>query len=245
MKRVIQLLMGAMLIAGALYLAFEPSLTDDSGNTTATNSAPASGENSSESRGDGDGGDRAAAANSENSENSANQPIGSTQTTTQIPLDLPAGATAEENAALLTGWLQEQGWLGEHDELVELFNSGTVGSVEVERVRQFHNGLPVYDSNLVVLRRDNVLVELDGALAVDVNLDIEPAVSIEAAWETASASVSFSVVAAVPEALQVHSRAGESHLVWVFRGGDMRARTEVLVDAHSNEVLRKVTKGAI
>ena len=243
MKRVIQLLMGTLLIAGALYLTFEPTLTDDSeqGSASTSSGAPSTDANAAS----GDGGDGTPAPERENSESSTNQPIGSTQTTTQIPLNLPAGGSAEENTAILTGWLQEQGWLGEQDELVELFNSGAVGSVEVERVRQFYNGLPVYDSNLVVLRRDNVLVELDGALAVDLNLDVEPTVSIEEAWETANASVSFNVVAAVPEALQVHARAGETQLVWIFSGGDMRARTDVLVDAHRNEVVRKVTKGAI
>lgn len=243
MKRVLQLLMGALLIAIALYLTFVPTLVDDSKEGSAsTASVPTGADARAASGGDGGG---VPVSERENSESSTSQPIGSTQTTTQIQLDLPAGATAEENAAILTGWLQEQGWLGEQDELVELFNSGTVGSVEVERVRQFYNGVPVYASNLVVLRRNNVLVELDGALAVDLNLDVEPTVSIETAWETANASVSFSVVAAVPEALQVHSRLGETQLVWIFTGGDMRGRTDVLVDAHTNEIVRKVTTGAI
>ncbi|WP_298633768.1 hypothetical protein [uncultured Umboniibacter sp.] len=240
MKRVIQLLMGTLLIMGALYLTFEPTLTDDS-EQGSTN--PSSASRSADTRNA--SGDGAPASERENSENSTIQPIGSTQTTTQIQLDLPAGSTAEENAAILTGWLQEQGWLGEQDELVELFNSGTVGSVDVERIRQLYKGLPVYDSNLVVLRRDNVLVELDGALAVDLNLDVEPTVSIEAAWETANASVDFNVIAAAPEALQVYSRAGVTQLVWIFSGGDMRGRTDVLVDAHRNEVVRKVAKGAL
>jgi Zn-dependent metalloprotease len=243
MKRVLQLLMGVLLITIALYLIFVPTLIDDSEESSgSTASVPSSTDANASSGGDGDG---APASERENSENSTNQPIGSTQTTTQIPLDLPAGATAEENAAILTAWLQEQGWLGEQDELVELVSSGAVGSVDVERVRQFYNGLPVYASNLVVLRRDNVLIELDGAVAVDINLDVEPTVSIEDAWETANASVSFSVVAAVPEALQVHTRLGETQLVWIFTGGDMRGRTDVLVDAHRNEVVRKVATGAI
>jgi Zn-dependent metalloprotease len=243
MKRTVLLAVGSLLLIVAVYLLIFDQTADVTTPSTPNPVPVGTSPNAEGSRGDGE----ASASNPANSESSetSDRPIGSTQTTQQIPLDLPAQDSKEATADAIADWLISEGWLTSADDLDTLVGGGNVGSLEIERVQQTHEGIPIYQSNLVVLKQDGRVISIEGALAVDINLNLDPTISIEdalAAEQARQMDETLRVAIEGPQ-LFIHQRSGASHLVWRIERGVVGDLYDVLIDAHSGERIREVKRG--
>lgn len=243
MKRSILLAVGSLLLVVAVYLLIFDQTADGTTPSTPNPVPVGASPNADGSRDDGDA-SATTPANSESSETS-DRPIGSTQTTQQIPLDLPAQDSKEATADAIADWLISEGWLTSADDLDTLIGGGNVGSLEIERVQQSHEGIPVYQSNLVVLKQDGRIISIEGALAVDINLNLEPTISVEDALAAEQARQMDETLRLATEGPQlfIHQRSGVSHLVWRLERGVVGDLYDVLIDAHSGDRIREVKRG--
>ena len=244
MKRTVLLAVGSLLLVVAVYLLIFDQASDGTMPST-PNPVPVGEATSTDgSRSDDGESPDTNPTNSESSE-ASDRPIGSTQTTQQIPLDLPAQDSKEATADAIADWLISEGWLTSADDLDTLIGGGNVGALEIERVQQTHQSIPVYQSNLVVLKQDGRVISIEGALAVDINLNLYPTISVEdalVAEQARQADETLRLAAEGPQ-LFIHQRSGVSHLVWRIERGVVGDIYDVLIDAHTGDRIREVKRG--
>ena len=173
------------------------------------------------------------------------QPSTSTPGTTQVQLELPAGSSPEENARNVAEQLRDLGYFIEEDELHVLFSGGGVGSLELERVSQTHQGLPVYGSNLLILRRGDTVLGVEGPIATIPIIDIEPAVTSDVGRE-ALMSEGYEVQGMCYESeLYIHAVFGSSNLAWCYQVVNAEGEQyEALVNAQTGSLITVVAMRA-
>ena len=164
------------------------------------------------------------------------------QEVSHLQPSIRAGDTPAETSSLVTGWLREQALISLNDS-IEFHQSGQ-NSAGAVGYRQLHQGIPVFGAKIEIVEANQQVTSIHGSTKFIELADVEPAVELEAAWETASSSVEFGVIAAIPEALQVFDTADGAKLVWVFKGRGEGADTSVLVDAKENILVAIEVDGA-
>ncbi len=161
---------------------------------------------------------------------------------TTVDLNMPAGRNINENASLVAARLRHLGLFIESDDLVPLFDSGAVGELHIERMQQLHSGVPVYASSLLVLRRGEELIEIEGPIATVTNLSVDPEVTSAFALNRVT-EAGFTEVTTCTDALYIYLSNNVPVLVWCFTEFTTTHSRDILVNAHTGDLVRIVSRG--
>ena len=109
----------------------------------------------------------------------------------------------------------------------------------VERLQQYHEGIPVWGADVVRDSDGGVTQSIFGALSPDFVLSTQPALSVEAATERILALGNSAVLLRPAELVILRLDSGEHRLVYTAPVADRNAVDRVFVDANAgNEVAR-------
>lgn len=161
---------------------------------------------------------------------------------TALPENVPLPDSAEDASARALGWLQREGGKGAGLSLLpDRVRQDLMGNFHV-RVRQLHQGVPVFGAQAIVhLNADGQVVAVSDHLIQGVNVDVNPRY---AASEAADRAADHAVggpgeLTADPQIEQVVFRhQGRDHLAWKVqlhrvRGDARDGAPVVFVDAHT------------
>ena len=117
---------------------------------------------------------------------------------------VPEAATAE---------LREAGRIGDADELVVVGQSSQLGGRALSRLRQVHQGIPVYGAEIVVTATEGRIVYILGHAAGGIDIDPVPANDYPTAVELASRALENEIQALDSGALVVMPKSKGKYLV--------------------------------
>jgi len=145
----------------------------------------------------------------------------------------PVGTAAVE--------LQEQGLIGADDKLTPVGDTRPLGTFEISRANQEHEGLPIFAAQVVVTAEGQRIVKISGHAAPDVELDTATPANDYAATVALAESLLNHDITPVGEAtLVIFPVDGGYRLAWLGEVVVDSGREEVAFDAETGRVLHRV-----
>lgn len=134
--------------------------------------------------------------------------------------------------------LRDQGKLGPHDAL-DISRKGNIGNHRVIRMRQTHNGVPVFAGQVIAVESGGAVTHVGGSAAADIQIETTPTLDFAQAVAALDGAGPRSFVVAGAGELVVFDIAGGYRLAWRGRVAVDGAPRGLVIDAHNAELLAR------